>query len=106
MLAPMVGVVPAFDEKMSITKVYTNSTQNAVFVEAHSIESNITIYEADFNDKNGNLISRLPIEPNVEIIEGQTKSIMINYMLPAGNYTVAIHSKNGSNFVSSEFSIK
>jgi hypothetical protein len=94
-------------EKLNITNVYTNATQNTVFVDVISttqkanINSNIT--QAIFKDTNGTIVEIENL--STLVLQGQSTTLRINCTLASGNYTVTLITPNGSTFVSPIFTI-
>ena len=94
-------------KKLDITKVYTNATQNSVYMDVTSpkvalnFDSNIT--QAIFKDTNNTTLETENL--SIPVLMGQSETFRINCTLASGNYTIALITAAGGCFVSPMFTI-
>jgi hypothetical protein len=101
-----IGVSDSIKERLVIPIAYTNSTQNAVFLDTYSVESNtMQIWAGMIKDSNGNVVA-VDEGVNVTITNNQHATIRIDYNCTlSGIYTVTLVTYAGRPFVSPPFNI-
>jgi hypothetical protein len=101
-----IGVSDSIKERLVITNAYTNSTQNSVFLDTYSVESNtIHILSGMIKDSNGNVVA-IDEGVNTTIINNQHVTIRINYNITlTGIYTINLVTSTGRSFGSPPFNV-
>jgi hypothetical protein len=75
--------------------VFTNDTQNAVFVQFDYIYQNMTLTQLVIKDVDANrTVVTQPL--SIQLLGGETRIIRVNCLLPDGNYDLFVNSTRGT----------
>ena len=91
-------------ERLTIQSVFVNNTENSIFLTVKSTHNNIIdVNNAIVNDAKGINVAFIPL--SYSIVEGETKTLIVNCTLSSGSYTVTLETSKGSSFVSPPFNV-
>ena len=91
-------------ERLVIQSVFVNNTVNSIFLTVKSAQNNIiNINNAIVNDAKGINVAFIPL--SYSILEGETKTLIVNCTLASGSYTVTLATSKGSSFGSPPFNV-
>lgn len=91
-------------EGLIVSSVFTNGTENAVFIEVTSQSKDITIDGVVIKNSTGTTVSNSQTADLV--LEGETRTLRVNFnATTAGAYTVTLVTTKGNSFVSPPFTI-